>query len=60
MKRVLAASITAMVLLVPAMAMAAGHPHYEGPEPLTAIGLVLGAAGVGVARWASSRKSRSR
>jgi hypothetical protein len=33
--------------------------HHSAPEPLTAIGLALGAGGVAVARWAVKRKSRS-
>jgi hypothetical protein len=33
--------------------------HHSAPEPLTTLGLVLGAGGVAVARWAAKRKSRT-
>jgi hypothetical protein len=32
--------------------------HGKAPEPLTVIGLALGVGAIGVARWASKRKSR--
>jgi hypothetical protein len=37
----------------------AGH-HGDAPEPLTVIGLALGAGGIAVAKWASGRKSRNK
>lgn len=32
--------------------------HGAAPEPVTVIGLALGAGGVGLARWRSKRKAR--
>jgi hypothetical protein len=37
-----------------------GGDHHSAPEPLTIIGLALGAGGIAVARWATNRKSRNR
>jgi hypothetical protein len=53
----------ATVLGAPSLARAS-HPHGDhdsddrgAPEPLTVIGLGLGAAGIGAARWAYGRRS---
>jgi hypothetical protein len=62
-----------VVLGAPALALAADHDDngkgdhgdhggrgHDAPEPLTTLGLMLGAGGVAVARWRASRKSRTR
>jgi hypothetical protein len=58
-----------LVLGAPALARAADHGEHgehggrgdhDAPEPLTTLGLMLGAGGVAVARWAANRKSRAR
>jgi hypothetical protein len=74
-KALAVASIAAfMVLGLPALALAdpkggnnggddnGNHygEHHSAPEPLTILGLAMGAGGVAVARWASNRKSRNR
>lgn len=33
------------------------HHHERAPEPLTIIGLAVGAGGIAAARWASGRKA---
>jgi hypothetical protein len=37
-----------------------GHGDHNAPEPLTVIGLMLGAGGVAVARWRATRKTPAR
>jgi len=37
-----------------------GGRGHDAPEPLTTLGLMLGAGGVAVARWRATRKSRTR
>jgi hypothetical protein len=57
----------AMMLGAPRVAWAGDHDrddradrddhNKKAPEPITVIGLALGAAAIGVARWAYKRKS---
>jgi hypothetical protein len=51
--------VTVAVMLSTAVAYAnpGGVPNHSAPEPVTIIGLALGAAGIAAARWASGRRS---
>lgn len=63
-KLIAALSVVGMMMLGSPHVASAGdhdnddHQHRKAPEPLTVIGLALGAGVIGVARWASKRKSR--
>jgi hypothetical protein len=66
MSKLLAASFVATMMAVgysgTALADHGEHEHgggggHSAPEPLTVIGLAIGAGGIGVARWAAKRKA---
>jgi len=63
-KLVAALSVLGVMMVGAPHTAMAGHDHdgeerhEKAPEPLTVIGLALGAGAVGVARWASKRKPR--
>jgi hypothetical protein len=55
----LAMLMACMSVLVstPAFADPGGIPHWaSAPEPVTTVGLLLGAGGIAAARWAKGRK----
>jgi hypothetical protein len=67
MRKLLAsAAIAATVLLGGPIAAYADGDHgnhgggHSAPEPITIVGLALGAAGIGAARWAWGRRSGRR
>ncbi len=66
-KPLVVASIAGFIVLgAPALSRADDHGggdrgdhgggHHSAPEPITVIGLALGAGGVATARWAANRK----
>lgn len=67
MKQVVVSMVMSLFVLgIPSIALAHHHEdtdHHEGteraPEPVTMIGLGLGAAGVGVVAWVKRRSKRN-
>jgi hypothetical protein len=73
LKRIAVSSIVTFLMLgAPSMAFASGgwwgddnkgdkggdHDHSRAPEPVTMIGLALGAAGIAGVRWAKRKSAR--